>query len=305
MGQVQRSFSIITTCKGRLDHLKQSLPRMLALGAAEVIVVDYSCPDGTAAFVREHFPAAKLISVEGEDYFSNWKARNIGAAAAAGDLLVFCDADTILAPNALEWLSANLPTQSFGFLKRDATSHFNRAGLRLSANQLRGFHVIPAKAFRALGGYDDVLQGYAAGADTDLEILLTFARLKGYPIDPAIVEAVVEHGNQERMQNHRDPIRVSYAAGILYRMTKRGLIGISRKFQFPRELRERIYQAALTVAPNLGAGRDSVALLTVAEIQPILMPRQLGYKKARTRISIKVEVIGEDRIDGSPDQAAN
>ena len=70
-------------------------------------------------------------------------------------------------------------------------------------------------------------------------------------------------------------------------------------------MRERIYQGALTVAPKLGAGRDSVALLTVAETQPILMPRQLGYKKARMRISIKVEVIGEDRIDGSPDQAAN
>ena len=34
---------------------------------------------------------------------------------------------------------------------------------------MKGFHAIPTSAFRRLGGYDDVLAGYAAGADTDLE----------------------------------------------------------------------------------------------------------------------------------------
>ena len=40
MIQRPRTFSIITTCKGRLDHLKQSLPTMIDQGAKEVIVVD-------------------------------------------------------------------------------------------------------------------------------------------------------------------------------------------------------------------------------------------------------------------------
>lgn len=298
---MQRSFSIITTCKGRLDHLKRSLPRMLELGATEVVVVDYSCPDGTGAFVREHFPTVRVVSVEGQEYFSNWRARNVGAAAATGELLLFCDADTILAPNALTWLSANLPERSFGFLKRDATTHLNRTNLRLGSNQLRGFHVVPAKAFQALGGYDDVLEGYAAGGDTDLELRLMMARLKHFPIDPVIVEDVVEHGNDDRMKNHRDSIRVSYAAGLLYRATKRGLSGISRKLILPPETRRRLYQAALTVARNLGTSRDTVALLTVAETMAVGMPMQLGYKKARTRISLKVELIGEERIEKAPD----
>ncbi len=43
-------------------------------------------------------------------------------------------------------------------------------------NQLKGFHVIPAPAFRRLGGYDEVLEGYAAGADTDLEDRLSLIR---------------------------------------------------------------------------------------------------------------------------------
>ena len=175
----------------------------------------------------------------------------------------------------------------------------------MGSNQLRGFHVVPAKAFRAVGGYDDVLEGYAAGGDTDLEARLMLGRLANFPIDPAIIEAVIEHDNRDRMKNHRDPIRVSYAAGLLYRMTKRGIMGMTRKMQFPRALRERVYQAALTAARNLGARGDTVSLLTVAETQPIGMPLQLGYKKARTRISIKVEVIGEDRSTKSPSESSH
>ncbi|MEO7635359.1 MAG: glycosyltransferase family A protein [Sphingomicrobium sp.] len=298
---MQRSFSIITTCKGRLEHLKRSLPRMLELGAAEIIVVDYSCPEGTGAYVREHFPAVRVVSVEGQEYFSNWRARNVGAAVATGDLLIFCDADTILAPNAIEWIAAHLPERSFGFLQRDATSHLNRTNLRLGTNQLRGFHVVPAKAFKALGGYDDVLEGYAAGGDTDLEQRLALARFKHFPIDPAIVEDVVEHGNEDRMKNHRDSIRVSYAAGLLYRMTKRGLAGISHKLILPPAYRRRLYDAALTAARNLGT-RDTVALLSVAETVAVGMPMQLGYKKARTRISVKVELIGEEPVEKAPEK---
>ena len=40
-------FSIVTTCKGRLGNLKQSLPTFVAEAAAEVVVVDYDCPEGT------------------------------------------------------------------------------------------------------------------------------------------------------------------------------------------------------------------------------------------------------------------
>ena len=47
--------SIITTCKGRLHHLRRTLPCMLAQGcdfAYEVVVVDFGCPQGTFDFCR-------------------------------------------------------------------------------------------------------------------------------------------------------------------------------------------------------------------------------------------------------------
>ena len=63
-------FSIVTTCKGRLEHLKQSLPRMAAQAGAEVIVVDYDCPDGAGAWVAENFPAVRVVRVADAPLFN-------------------------------------------------------------------------------------------------------------------------------------------------------------------------------------------------------------------------------------------
>ena len=62
-------LSLITTCKNRLPHLKQTLPLMLQQPRAEVIVVDYGCEQGTSAWVKEHYPAAKLVQVNDDPIF--------------------------------------------------------------------------------------------------------------------------------------------------------------------------------------------------------------------------------------------
>jgi glycosyltransferase involved in cell wall biosynthesis len=298
---VQRTVSIITTCKGRLEHLRETVPRMLELGAAEVIVVDYSCPDGTADFVGEHFPAARVVSVPGQPDFSNWRARNVGAAAATGQLLLFCDADTLLAPDALSRIAAKLPARSFAFLPRATTAHLNRTGLRLGTNQLRGFHVVPAPAFRAVGGYDDVLEGWGAGGDTELEQSLLHMGLTATALEPDIVENVIQHGNADRLKHHRIPIPVSYGAGLLYRLAKRALIGTAGKRVLAPEIRKRLYATARRSAEQLGGDRDRVALTAVANTHAVGMPRQLGFSKVIARVSIKVELIGEDRVDEIPE----
>jgi glycosyltransferase involved in cell wall biosynthesis len=295
-----RTFSIITVSKGRLDHLKQTLPRMLALGAAEVIVVDYSCPEGTGDYVQEHFPEARVVRVEDETYFSNWKARNAGAAAAAGDMLVFCDADTLLADNALERIDEQTPDRSFGFFKRAATQGFNKKGLRLALNQLRGFHVIPTATFRAAQGYDKLFEGYAAGADTDLEDRLIFIGLAPARLDPAIVEEVIQHGNEERLEHHREPISLSYGTGLIYRTAKFALLKIRRLPEIPLETRRTLYQSARTAAKRLQE-EDSVALTVSANKHAIGMPLQLGFESATLQLSIRVEVAGKKRVDKAPD----
>ena len=61
---------VITTCKGRLEHLKQTLPRWLAEPNVFVTVVDYDCPDGTAAWVKENYPEVEVIHVKNRPKFN-------------------------------------------------------------------------------------------------------------------------------------------------------------------------------------------------------------------------------------------
>lgn len=293
-------FSIITTCKGRLDHLKQSLPRMLAQKGTEVIVVDYSCPDGTAAHVEKHFPAARVVRVEGEKGFSNWKARNRGASVAKGKMLVFCDADTILTTNALEVIAASVTNTNFGFFTRASTAQFNKKGLRLEMNQLRGFQVVPMAAFRRLGGYDELLEGYAAGGDTDLEERLTFRGFKGLTLGEGIIEDVVEHDNVARFTFHRDPIKRSYAAGLLYRRAKMAVLKTRGGAGLTLKDRKSIYEAARKAANSLDYGEKKVTLTLNLEQQPIGMPRQLGFERGKSIVSLTVALDLDEKISAPP-----
>src|SRR5215212_9108628 len=181
---------------------------MLAQGCREVMVIDYSCPEGTGDYVETHFPKAQVVRVKDEKQFSNWKARNVGASHATADVLVFCDADVILASDAISWLSDNLPKNAFGYFDVNQTFHLNQSGERLAQNQLRGFLVVPSGVFRHVGGYDEVLQGYAAGGDTDLAERLEMAGVRRFELDPKIIQSVIAHANKERVKHHADPIVV-------------------------------------------------------------------------------------------------
>jgi len=274
---------------------------MLAQEGAEVIVVDYSCPDGTADYVASEHPEAKIVRVEGQKGFSNWNARNRGAAVATGDILLFCDADTILAKNAVQKLARALPQKSFGYFSRLTTEKFNRSGSRLAKNQLRGFHVIPARVFKALGGYDDVPVGYAAGGDTDLEDRMMLRGLKGVQLSEGIVEDVIEHPAQTRFTHHVDPITLSYAAGLLYRRAKLALLRQVMKPDLPLKTRQNIYRAARNAAADIVAGKNVATLSVAFEKRAIGMPRQLGFAQGEHTASIVVRINMKNKMDRPPE----
>jgi glycosyltransferase involved in cell wall biosynthesis len=303
--KLARTFSIITTCKSRLEHLRQSLPKMLTQNCKEVIVVDYSCPQGTGEFVTDHFPSVRVVSVPGETHFSNWKARNAGAAAATGDVLVFADADTILADGAIDWLDANLPERTYGFFPSQTSRSFNRGGPRLAANQLRGFHVIPRGAFERLGGYDEVLQGYAAGADTDLEERLGMIRLSRHALDRCMIESVIEHDLASRTQHHAQPVPKSYCAGLLYRAAKRIVLRVRGGTELPIDIRRNLYdgaqQAAAKLGGSVGSNNDRIGMTVKLGQDPVLMPRQLGYERGMQNFTLTVEIALENKLPEIPE----
>lgn len=297
-------YSIITACKGRLEHLKEALPAMVAQDDAEVIVVDYSCPNGAAQFVIENYPSVKVVRVEGEEGFSNWRARNRGAQVAIGDFLIFCDADTVLAPDATAQLSKAVGKGQFGFFQFQATQKFNVPGERLSNNQLKGFHVVPTPAFRAAKGYDATMGGYAAGGDTDLEDRLLLRGLRSVGLKSAIIERVVEHDDSERVKFHPRPVGYSYAAGLFYRRAKQALMYLSKRPDIPAAAKTSIAAAAQAAAEKLMAEGGKRAQVNVVAInEPLRMPRQLGVSNGTFRITLKLEIVKGEPLDGAKEQA--
>jgi glycosyltransferase involved in cell wall biosynthesis len=180
--------SIITTCKGRLHHLRRSLPRFLAQPEAEAIVVDYDCPDRTAEVVAREFPAARVVAVTDRPNFAISEARNLGAAAAAAEWLAFIDADIVIAPDFHARLAPRLQPGAF-----------YRFPPRGRASSLWGSCVMRRDDFLAVGRYDEAMQGYG-GDDQDMYFRLALAGLQPQWLDFDLLSEVIEHDVAERIR---------------------------------------------------------------------------------------------------------
>ncbi len=146
-----------TTIVRLLDHLAALRPPV------EAIVVDGGSRDATVALARAHpLRPAVLLAPRGRA-----RQMNAGAAAAAGELLVFLHADTRLppcAPAALAALAGRRGTAGGNFALRFAgPGAFARLLGAWYALQRRwgvfygdSVIVVRADAFRELGGYPDV-----------------------------------------------------------------------------------------------------------------------------------------------------
>jgi glycosyltransferase involved in cell wall biosynthesis len=175
-GDAVPELSIITTCKGRLAHLKQTLPAMVAQADTEVIVVDYACPEGTADWVAATFPQVRVVRIERAPFFNVARARNSGAAQAHGRWLCFVDADILLA--------ADFAVRVRPLLQNDAFHVFaNPQPAVLGAVVCR-----PAD-FTAIGGYDDVIEGYGT-EDRDLYLRLLAHGRRSEQLPGDIVQAL-------------------------------------------------------------------------------------------------------------------
>jgi glycosyltransferase involved in cell wall biosynthesis/GT2 family glycosyltransferase len=97
----ERAFSVVACTDGRLPFLKSALEALRALdyGAFEVIVVSGPTPDGTREWLASLGDAIKRASCPVRNLS---RARNLGLALAAGEIVAYLDDDAI--PEA-EWLA--------------------------------------------------------------------------------------------------------------------------------------------------------------------------------------------------------
>jgi glycosyltransferase involved in cell wall biosynthesis len=178
-------LSLVTTCKGRLDHLRQSLPRMAGQAGTETVVVDYDCPDGTGDWVAQHYPGVRVVRVRGVEGFNASHARNIGARAATAPWLGFFDADILLADR---FSASVLPALRTG-------NYYRASPVTL---QTWGSIICHRDDFFRINGYDEAYSGWG-GEDDDLLAMLALHRVAGHGYPAALLDEV-GHGDERRTQ---------------------------------------------------------------------------------------------------------
>ncbi|RTL56985.1 MAG: glycosyltransferase [Rhodocyclaceae bacterium] len=244
-------ISFITTCKGRLAHLKETLPLLAAQGGEhEVIVVDYDCPQGAAAWVAENFPTVRVVRESNAPEFKAGRARNLGAAVARQPWLMFVDADVRLPPAFGNYIQ---PALAPGRYLRAAPTQADTYGTCLVAKQ----------DFERQGGYDEVLRGWSS-EDDDL-----YSRLERYggctlaTFPGALLTALV-HDDALRMQfRGSDGKWLGHQINGFYLHIKYDLMRLLAAPRLDMPLRVSLYEevrrAVLAVAPQ-EAERASVTV---------------------------------------------
>jgi glycosyltransferase involved in cell wall biosynthesis len=203
-------LSIVTCCKGRLEHLRRALPTFVEQSESEVIVVDYDCPERTKDWVAAHFPVVRIAIVTEAPIFNLSRARNVGARLARAPWLAFCDADDLLPPSfASELLSRMVPGT---YLRTLRNTPFGPKKQWIPL-------VCEAAAFWAVGGYDDAFRGWGP-EDRELIDRLGRSGIKEGLGTAALVETL-PHSNAARSTYYEHTIDVSSVTGFHYAEIKR------------------------------------------------------------------------------------
>ncbi len=214
------SCSIVTTCKGRLAFLRQTLPLMVATGLP-VTVVDFDCPDGAGTYVAQHHPTVKVVSLKDQPIFNYSVARNAGARQSGGDWIAFIDSDVMLSERFAAFAStADLAAREF----------FNGD----TADELIGQCLVPRRTFEDVGGYDEAMLGWGV-EDVDLFARLAAKGLRRRGFGPGLMSAI-SHDDAIRLRfTGQDNKWASHRINSLYSQIKRDIEGASR----PLTLKER------------------------------------------------------------------
>ena len=220
------AMSFVTTCKGRLDHLRQTLPRLVAQPDSECIVVDYDCPDGTADWVSANYPEVRMLRVTDAPVFHKSHAQNLGAAIAGAPWLCLVDAD-ILVGDA--FMASALPLLGSGRYLRPQPVSFGAYGSFVCARQ----------DFAAVGGYDEAFEGVSY-MDDDLYVRLEMAgaRAAGFPGENF---TAIDHDHELRTRHYEIKDRpLNHRINFCYANIKHDLMRHAGR-DLPLDSRRAIY----------------------------------------------------------------
>jgi hypothetical protein len=205
-----KQISVIVTCRGRLDIIKETIKQTLALPDTQYTLVDYDCPDKSGDWVESNFKQARVVRVKNKPYFNLSDARNQGALNSTEPWLLFFDADTAPYPDFNMVLAGR---QQGCFYKVD---HSNMP----AAACLNGVCLVARSGWEQVGGYDSVISGWAP-EDVDFNDMLTASGLRPMLFAPQILFHI-PHEEKRRTEHYAEADRQkSQLVGWLYISVKR------------------------------------------------------------------------------------
>jgi len=269
-------ITFVTTCRGRLFHLRETLPSFVRQPDAAVIVVDYGCPDASGDWVEANFPQVEVVRSAESPRFELARARNLGAARVRSPWMCFIDADTRVADDFSERV---------GPLLHDG--RFYHAGLRL---ETFGTCICATADFERVGGYDEVIQGWG-NEDQDFYARLLLAGV-GYGTFPGDALSATSHADSQRVAHYDMKDRwVSESINHLYCRAKIDLM-VLQHAPPGLEMRKKLYAQVHAAVTN---ARESGKPLTIALPFMAEETRACGPLEAKL-----VYTLPRPRGDGTP-----
>jgi GT2 family glycosyltransferase len=232
----------VTTCKGRLAALQQTLGPMLdQAGGREVVVVDYSCPEGAGDWVEANYPAARVVRVPGRATFNAAAARNIGARHTDADWICFVDSDVVLGP---DFAAALAPALEPGGFYRLWSTDVGLVGTFASSRA----------DFERVGGYDEVYPCWGE-EDYDLYDAFEFVGLESRQL-PAALPRHLAHDDAARTRFSPIVDRwLGHAINRVYRHLKWDTARLRREL-LTLEMRRALYdKISEVVTASFATGR--------------------------------------------------
>jgi glycosyltransferase involved in cell wall biosynthesis len=184
--------SVIIPCKGRLDHLQQTIPNVLkqSFQDMEVIVVDYACPQNTWRWVAGLVSPkvrCEIAKVEPNEW-SLSAARNFGFKHAKGEVILFLDADTIIDQEFI--IQSYLLLQPGHFVTGLVAPPWNGCGCMM----------VYREDFERARGYNEALKSWGY-EDMDMYGRLETAGLTRLSFNPKLI-VNIQHENCIRNEFH-------------------------------------------------------------------------------------------------------
>jgi hypothetical protein len=191
----------ISTCKGRLEHIKQTAPAFLKATSKNVgyLIVDYECPEHSGNWVLSTLGrtgrADALCIRTKPDIFHKTIALNAGTKYAiskmGAEYLLYFDADTIIHPGLIKQITPLLRPDRF--IITDP----------MGKPDLTGFLIIHRSMFEKSNGFEESFRSWGS---EDFEFRLRLFAKYNYQFDIINCDFLspIEHDDEMRVKFYKD-----------------------------------------------------------------------------------------------------